>query len=208
MSKLNFDTTEIEGLNSTIKESRESVAQTFNEIKEAQNKIDNAYINIANGTATLDNAKKLEDKLDEMKIDVVRKQKVVQSLLNAKNERAGELETEIDTATKEAFEALQKDYEDVYESRIIPARLAYLEALASAGKVNEEAKVINAEMESLRSLVGADTSKSYHKRRALNSRSLNTSYFLTGKTEASGYGISETTLMKVHNNGVIPNEFL
>jgi hypothetical protein len=119
----------------------------------------------------------------------------------------GRIEEDIATATAEAFKTLQNEYDDVIDSKVAPTRLAYLEALAEAGKLNGISKEINSEMEVLRGLAGADTSKSYYKRMHLKRKNLEASPQITGNKESSGFGFRNTTLSKIHNSGIVPNEF-
>lgn len=204
--KLKYDTKPIEELNDKITKATEAVASTESSIEEKQNEIDATFAEIANGSATVEQAKKLQSELDELKQEYIANERIVQALKQAKEEKAPAIGDEIEQARKEAFEKLQKKYDEAYKNEVIPARKAFIEALAKLGGIQKNGKRVNGQANGIRSNANVP-GDSYYKQKSIRTLELGKNEWRKGSEDYTGYGVDNHLQRSAHDSGTIPFGF-
>lgn len=200
--KLNYDSTAIDAINTKISGAKTTIEETTKEIEAICYQMDDVINDVANDKASIDDVTALEDRI----LDLERKQKVNSKVLEgfeyAKREGSAGYAQDMHVAHEKAFEKLQTEYNKAYTEVLIPARQAYVEALAQLGSINQNAKNVNAEFSREYNKTDENEKKeAFRFNKELNRKGIYTSYFYTGKNESEGFGISENTQRQLHETG-------
>lgn len=200
--KLNYDSKAVDGINSKIEDARNKIEETVEELEAIRDDIEDTINSVAKGKASIKAVTALEDRLVELERNQRVNKRLLDGLEKSKRDDSADFAKEMHEAHAKAFDELQAVYDKAYASVLIPARQAYIEALAQLGEINQNAKIVNGEFQ--REYNKTDESEkreAYRFNKELRRKGIYTSYFHTGKHESQGFGISEETQRTIHDTG-------
>lgn len=203
---LPYNAKDLDEMNRKIKEATQRVTEIEIAIEEKQQEIDNKFADIANGTGLIDEAEALEIKLEELKKQYTRQERILQALEQAKKGKSEEFAKDIADAHTKAFKELQARYDRTYEDVLVPARKAFIEALAQLGSIENNSKQINGEMQRQYSKTGG-TREPFRMNKELSRKIFGVNEYRSNSAEHTGFGLSEWIQKQAHDNGTYPNGF-